>query len=198
MGKTRPLSSPLLTIAAALCNQQLCVSNNKLYTEEVKLSANSNEQWSHIGVVCNLATARTALAHHDAAVVAVALQWYLELPVLLAARAQCHTVPGGPSIACSTARALEWDDSFKGRADCSGRSVSERPSNALEKRHWQHFLDALSLRVGHCSTLTSLLLTRTLAIYIAHCLCLLAVTVLQTATTVFAKKQPACAEPVFS
>jgi hypothetical protein len=33
-------------------------------------------------------------------------------------------VPGGPSIACSTARAIEWDASFKGRADCSGRSVS--------------------------------------------------------------------------
>lgn len=34
------------------------------------------------------------------------------------------TVPGGPSIACSTARAIEWDSSFKNRADCSGRAVS--------------------------------------------------------------------------
>ena len=34
------------------------------------------------------------------------------------------TVPGGPSIACSTARAIEWDDSFKNRADCSGRAVA--------------------------------------------------------------------------
>eukprot|EP01042_Synura_sphagnicola_P004966 gene4966-6328_t len=34
-----------------------------------------------------------------------------------------RTVPGGPSIACSTARAIEWDASFKNRADCSGRSV---------------------------------------------------------------------------
>jgi asparagine synthase (glutamine-hydrolysing) len=33
------------------------------------------------------------------------------------------TVPGGKSIACSTARALEWDESFKNRADCSGRAV---------------------------------------------------------------------------
>ena len=34
-----------------------------------------------------------------------------------------RTVPGGPSIACSTARAISWDESFKNRADCSGRSV---------------------------------------------------------------------------
>lgn len=34
------------------------------------------------------------------------------------------TVPGGPSIACSTARALQWDESFKNRADCSGRAVA--------------------------------------------------------------------------
>eukprot|EP00953_Heterococcus_sp_UTEX-ZZ885_P030254 15995-Heterococcus_DN1.PRE.2 len=69
----------------------------------------------------------------NATVLTVALQRSLKLSMLLAARAQCHTVPGGPSIACSTARALEWDDSFKGRADCSGRSVSEPPSNALEQ-----------------------------------------------------------------
>jgi hypothetical protein len=35
-----------------------------------------------------------------------------------------RTVPGGPSIACSTPRAIEWDASFKGRADCSGRAVA--------------------------------------------------------------------------
>lgn len=35
-----------------------------------------------------------------------------------------RSVPGGPSIACSTARAIEWDESFKNRADCSGRSVA--------------------------------------------------------------------------
>lgn len=34
------------------------------------------------------------------------------------------SVPGGPSIACSTARAISWDESFKNRADCSGRSVA--------------------------------------------------------------------------
>jgi asparagine synthase (glutamine-hydrolysing) len=38
--------------------------------------------------------------------------------------AAAATVPGGPSIACSTARAIEWDESFKNRADCSGRSVA--------------------------------------------------------------------------
>lgn len=35
-----------------------------------------------------------------------------------------RSVPGGPSIACSTPRALSWDESFKLRADCSGRSIA--------------------------------------------------------------------------
>jgi len=34
-----------------------------------------------------------------------------------------ESVPGGPSIACSTAKAIEWDESFKTMADQSGRSV---------------------------------------------------------------------------
>jgi len=42
------------------------------------------------------------------------------------------TVPGGPSIACSTARALEWDESFKNRADCSGRSVKGVHTDAYD------------------------------------------------------------------
>lgn len=33
-------------------------------------------------------------------------------------------VPGGKSIACSTAEALEWDESFKQNADPSGRSMA--------------------------------------------------------------------------
>lgn len=33
-----------------------------------------------------------------------------------------HTVPGGFSIACSTARAYAWDDAFRGRDDPSGRA----------------------------------------------------------------------------
>ncbi|MEM7454951.1 MAG: asparagine synthase B [Planctomycetota bacterium] len=32
-------------------------------------------------------------------------------------------VPGGPSIACSSAKAIEWDESFKNSADPSGRAV---------------------------------------------------------------------------
>lgn len=32
-------------------------------------------------------------------------------------------VPGGPSIACSSAKAIEWDESFKNCADPSGRAV---------------------------------------------------------------------------
>jgi asparagine synthase (glutamine-hydrolysing) len=35
------------------------------------------------------------------------------------------TVPGGPTIACSTAAAVEWDESFKGRLDPSGRSIGD-------------------------------------------------------------------------
>jgi len=44
------------------------------------------------------------------------------------------TVPGGPSIACSTPRALEWDASFKGRADCSGRAVAGVHSSAYDAK----------------------------------------------------------------
>jgi asparagine synthase (glutamine-hydrolysing) len=43
------------------------------------------------------------------------------------------TVPGGPSIACSTARAIEWDESFKNRADCSGRSVAGVHDSAYDE-----------------------------------------------------------------
>jgi len=34
-----------------------------------------------------------------------------------------ETVPGGPSIACSSSAAIEWDESFRKNADQSGRSV---------------------------------------------------------------------------
>ena len=34
-------------------------------------------------------------------------------------------VPGGKSIACSTAEALEWDESFKNNADPSGRAMKD-------------------------------------------------------------------------
>lgn len=47
------------------------------------------------------------------------------------------TVPGGPSIACSTAAAIEWDETFKKMADetngeCSGRSVSAHKHHYTE------------------------------------------------------------------
>ena len=38
--------------------------------------------------------------------------------------AAIDTVPGGPSIACSTERAMTWDETFRNRADCSGRAVA--------------------------------------------------------------------------
>ena len=47
--------------------------------------------------------------------------------------AAAKTVPGGPSIACSTPRALAWDESFRNRADCSGRSVIGVHENAYDK-----------------------------------------------------------------
>jgi len=34
-----------------------------------------------------------------------------------------ETVPGGPSIACSTPAAIEWEKAWKENADPSGRSV---------------------------------------------------------------------------
>lgn len=40
------------------------------------------------------------------------------------------TVPGGPSIACSTARAIAWSKDFESRADCSGRAVTGVHSSA--------------------------------------------------------------------
>ena len=36
-----------------------------------------------------------------------------------------NCVPGGKSIACSTVEALEWDASFKGNADPSGRAMRD-------------------------------------------------------------------------
>lgn len=46
--------------------------------------------------------------------------------------AAVRTVPGGPSIACSTARAIAWDESFRNRADCSGRAVAGVHSQAYD------------------------------------------------------------------
>lgn len=43
------------------------------------------------------------------------------------------TVPSGPSIACSTATAIKWDESFQGRADPSGRAVSGVHQFAYQK-----------------------------------------------------------------
>ena len=44
-----------------------------------------------------------------------------------------QTVPSVPSVACSTAVALEWDASFKGRIDPSGRAVKSVHEDAYEK-----------------------------------------------------------------
>lgn len=44
-----------------------------------------------------------------------------------------QTVPSVPSVACSTATALEWDASFKNRVDPSGRAVKTVHSEAYDK-----------------------------------------------------------------
>ena len=44
-----------------------------------------------------------------------------------------HTVPSVPSVACSTAVALEWDASFKNRVDPSGRAVKAVHAEAYDK-----------------------------------------------------------------
>lgn len=44
------------------------------------------------------------------------------------------TVPGGKSIACSTERAMAWDESFSKRADPSGRAAGVH-----ECAHDEHF-----------------------------------------------------------
>ena len=41
-------------------------------------------------------------------------------------------VPGGKSIACSTVEALEWDESFKGKNDPSGRAIINVHEDAYE------------------------------------------------------------------
>ncbi len=37
-------------------------------------------------------------------------------------------VPGGPSVACSSAKAIEWDEAFKTMNDPSGRAVGVHQS----------------------------------------------------------------------
>lgn len=44
-----------------------------------------------------------------------------------------RTVPSVPSVACSTATALEWDASFKNKIDPSGRAVKAVHTEAYEK-----------------------------------------------------------------
>ena len=49
----------------------------------------------------------------------------------LESAAKC--VPGGPSIACSSAKAIEWDESFKNAADPSGRAIASVHNEAYKK-----------------------------------------------------------------
>lgn len=56
------------------------------------------------------------------------------------------TVPGGPSIACSTARAMQWDDSFRNRADCSGRAVAGVHNQAYDHKFGNNSSNASDLQ----------------------------------------------------
>lgn len=58
------------------------------------------------------------------------------------------TVPGGPSIACSTPRAMEWDASFRGRADPSGRAVAAVHESAYVEGFTPQGEDAEGGRAG--------------------------------------------------
>lgn len=44
-------------------------------------------------------------------------------------------VPGGPSVACSSAAAVLWDESFQKFADCSGRSIAGVHEKAYDAKH---------------------------------------------------------------
>jgi hypothetical protein len=44
-----------------------------------------------------------------------------------------HCVPGGPTVACSTAKAIEWDESFKNLNDPSGRAAVGVHNDAYKK-----------------------------------------------------------------
>jgi asparagine synthase (glutamine-hydrolysing) len=43
-------------------------------------------------------------------------------------RAAMETIPGGPSVACSTAAAALWDAAWAGKEDPSGRAVGVHDS----------------------------------------------------------------------
>lgn len=49
----------------------------------------------------------------------------------LESAAEC--VPGGPTVACSTAKAIEWDESFKNLNDPSGRAAVGVHHDAYKK-----------------------------------------------------------------
>ncbi|RHN56409.1 putative ligase [Medicago truncatula] len=44
------------------------------------------------------------------------------------------TVPGGPTVACSTAKAVEWDASWSKNLDPSGRAALEVHDSASENQ----------------------------------------------------------------
>jgi len=56
-----------------------------------------------------------------------------------------NTVPGGPSIACSTAAAIEWDEAFKKLASATGGECSGR---AVSGVHESSYTDVVSIASG--------------------------------------------------
>lgn len=60
------------------------------------------------------------------------MQAYL---LLLYQNSAILTVPGGPSVACSTAKAVEWDAQWSGNLDPSGRAALGVHLSAYEQEH---------------------------------------------------------------
>ncbi|EFL91369.1 asparagine synthetase B [Candidatus Regiella insecticola LSR1] len=55
--------------------------------------------------------------------------WYRTIfAELFPLKSAAECVPGGPSVACSSATAIEWDESFKNKDDPSGRTVGVHQS----------------------------------------------------------------------
>jgi len=61
-------------------------------------------------------------------------------------------VPGGPSVACSTATAIAWDESFKKFADCSGRSIIGVHNSAYNEKERQTQISAGVSATGSSSS----------------------------------------------
>jgi len=70
-------------------------------------------------------------------------------------RSAALCVPGGPSVACSTATAIAWDESFKKFADCSGRSIIGVHNSAYNEQERQAQISKGVSATGSSATTTN-------------------------------------------